>query len=221
LATEGGPDKQEALLKHFRADNIGKSFKTSISALEGGADITTVRDCEAIRKILTTDYPEEKKKWSIMGQSFGGFCCVTYLSACPEGLREVFTTGGLPPLVRHPDLVYKYLFRKVAERNLAYYSKYPEDVGRVKEIVRLITKSPKILLPCGGTLSVLRLRQLGMLFGFHGCLDTVHEMICRFTSDLNQFKFFTRPTLTAFGSMVPFDAMPLYALIHEPIYARG
>lgn len=46
------------------------------------------------------------------------------------------------------------------------------------------------------------------------------EIICRFTSDLNQFGFLTRPSLAAFENMVPFDTMPLYALIHEPIYAR-
>lgn len=27
--------------------------------------------------------------------------------ASPEGLREVFTTGGLPPLVNGPEPVYK------------------------------------------------------------------------------------------------------------------
>ena len=26
----------------------------------------------------------------------------------------VFTTGGLPPLVKHPDQIYKYLFSKLA-----------------------------------------------------------------------------------------------------------
>lgn len=41
---------------------------------------STVKDCEAIRKTLTADFPTGKKKWSAMGQSFGGFCCVTYLS---------------------------------------------------------------------------------------------------------------------------------------------
>ena len=46
------------------------------------------------------------------------------------------------------------------------------------------------------------------------------EIICRFTSDLNQFGFFTRPTLAAFENMVPFDTLPLYALVHEPCYAR-
>ena len=46
------------------------------------------------------------------------------------------------------------------------------------------------------------------------------EIICRFTSDLNQFGFFTRPSLAAFDNMLPFDTMPLYALVHEPCYAR-
>lgn len=93
-----------------------------------------MNDCEAIRKILTADFPEEKQKWSLLGQSFGGFCCVSYLSKFPEGLREVFTSGGLPPLAG-PDVVYEKLFGKVKERNGAYYRKYPEDIQRVKDII--------------------------------------------------------------------------------------
>ncbi|KAL2044873.1 hypothetical protein N7G274_002648 [Stereocaulon virgatum] len=201
LATEGGPAQQAAFLKHFRADSI-------------------VKDCEAIRKTLTVDFPEGKKKWSIIGQSFGGFCSVTYLSRFPEALREVFTTGGLPPLVRHPDQIYKHLFRKVAERNKVYYKKYAEDDHRIKDIIRHI-ENKDIRLPGGGRLSVLRLRQLGMSFGFHGTMDLVHEMITRFTSDLSQFGYFTRPTLTAFSNLLPFDLLPLYAMLHEPCYARG
>ena len=144
----------------------------------------------------------------------------------------------------------------MAERNRAYYRKYEEDIRRVKDLIRYISKE-HVMLPSGGRLSVLRLRQLGMCFGFHGkyrtfygwitwsmltwyiagFLDSVHgkhyiqnrnlppidaskEMICRFTSDLNQFGFFTRPSLAAFENMLPFDTMPLYALIHEPCYAR-
>lgn len=107
-----------------------------------------------------------------------------------QSVIEVFITGGLPPLVQHPDTVYKSLFSqsiaadgnhfngqllgKVAERNQQYYKKYPEDVRRVKDIIRFITKEKDIALPCGGTLSVLRLRQLGIIFGFHHGLDSVH-----------------------------------------------
>ncbi|GMF75568.1 unnamed protein product [Aspergillus oryzae] len=61
LALKGNAIKQAEYLKNFRADNI-------------------VRDCEAVRRCLTVDYPEDKRKWSIIGQSFGGFCAVTYLS---------------------------------------------------------------------------------------------------------------------------------------------
>ena len=169
---------------------------------------------------MTADFPEEKKKWSIIGQSFGGFCAVNYLSRFPEGLQEVFTAGGLPPLVRDPYQLYNKLFRKIKQRNKAYYQKYTEDIHRVKDIVRYIQKED-VKLPSGGRLSVLRLRQLGMYFGFHGTMDTVHEIITRFTSDLNQFGYFTRPTLAAFDGIIPFDLVPLYALLHEPCYAQG
>lgn len=61
LARQGDAIKQAEYLKNFRADSI-------------------VRDCEAIRDVLTQDYPPDQRRWSILGQSFGGFCAVTYLS---------------------------------------------------------------------------------------------------------------------------------------------
>lgn len=48
-----------------------------------------------------------------------------------------------------------------------YYEKYFEDVQRVKDIIRYIQKE-NITLPSGGDFSVLRLRQLGVYFAFHG-----------------------------------------------------
>lgn len=44
LAAEGDSHRQADYLKFFRADSI-------------------VKDCEAIRKTLTKDYPSELKKW--------------------------------------------------------------------------------------------------------------------------------------------------------------
>lgn len=70
----------------------------------------SVRDCEKIREILLGNQEnEENRKWTILGQSFGGFCALTYLSFYPEGLKEVFITAGLAPLVDHPDPVYRSL----------------------------------------------------------------------------------------------------------------
>jgi len=117
LQMRGTNDVQAKYLKLYRADSI-------------------VRDCEAIRKVLTADYPEEKKKWSVMGQSFGGFCILSYLSFFPEGLRESFLFGGLAPITAGPDEVYRRLYNKLIQRNEAYYNKYPEDHPQLPQTFR-------------------------------------------------------------------------------------
>lgn len=174
----------------------------------------------AIRKVLTKDYPDNKKKWSVMGQSFGGFCSLNYLSMHPEGLCEVFTIGGLPPLVKQPDDVYRRLIKKVEERSRAYYFKYPEDISRVKQIAhRLSLKDVRAV--SGGRFSLSKLRQLGLCFGAHGGIDVVHEIIFQLANDLETFDEFTRPTMQKFENLLPFDTGILYALLHEPIYCSG
>ncbi|KAL2809665.1 Alpha/Beta hydrolase protein [Aspergillus granulosus] len=200
LALQGNAIKQAEYLKLFRADNI-------------------VRDCEAVRRCLTTDYPEEKRKWSIIGQSFGGFCAVTYLSMFPEGLTEAFICGGLPPLLNGPDAVYQRTYEKVLERNKAYYSKFPEDVSRVKKIIEYLQQN-KVTVP-SGTLTPQRIQQLGIMFGMHGGLDSVHDLILRATSDLDFFGFLTHPTLVALDSYGGYDNNVIYAILHESIYCQG
>lgn len=161
-------EAQAKYMKHFRADNI-------------------VRDCEAVRLALTEQQrseDEEKRavgkdedwrKWSLIGQSFGGFCCVNYLSFFPKGLREVFITGGLPPVEKSqgPDEVYSRLIHRIRKRNMAYYDKYPEDVSKVKTIIQYL-RDNKIKTPNGGNLSPWRFRAGGQILGFHGCVDTLH-----------------------------------------------
>lgn len=84
-----------------------------------------VRDCEYIRSNLLShkkDAPE--RKWSLLGQSFGGFIALNYLSFFPEGLKEVFLTGGLAPIVEHPDPVYEKTIRELAIFEFIYHSLY-------------------------------------------------------------------------------------------------
>lgn len=73
-------------------------------------------------------------------------------------------------MVDGPDEVYDRLYKKVIQRNEAYYQKYPEDVGRVKMIVGLLQKfgDSTVRLPSEGSLSARRFQQLGLLFGGHG-----------------------------------------------------
>src|ERR1700756_5299230 len=61
LAGLGSARAQADYLANFRADSI-------------------VRDAEIIRRALIGDEP-----WTVLGQSYGGFCAVTYLSLAPEG----------------------------------------------------------------------------------------------------------------------------------------
>ncbi|KAK5721536.1 hypothetical protein LTR15_006125 [Elasticomyces elasticus] len=204
LGMRGGNETQAKYLKYFRADSI-------------------VKDCEAIRQSLTADYPDEKKKWSIVGQSYGGFCSVTYLSFHPEGLRESFMFGGLQPLVGSPDDVYRRLYKKVIERNEAYYAKFPEDVARVKTIMKYLSRfgDGKIKLPSEGTLSRRRFRQIGIMLGFHGGVDTVHDIVLQAAYDVESFGHLTRATLSAIDQATSFDDHIFYAIMHEPIYCNG
>ena len=213
---QGDLAAQVQYLKHFRADNA-------------------VRDLEAIRKALTSDYPAEKKKWSIWGQSYGGFVALTYLSYYPQGLREVFSTGGLAPITqKQPDEIYKRLFAKVLERNRKYYAKYPEDQHRMAKIMRYLNriKTEEVEedglhmpsndhMPAGGILTQLRFRAMGISFGAHGGFDDIHNIVLRCANDLETLGYLSRPTLSRIENSGAYDNQPLYAILHEAIYCQG
>ncbi|CAK5277288.1 unnamed protein product [Mycena citricolor] len=189
-------------LKHFRADSI-------------------VRDCEAIRKIMLGHKRDpEDRKWTILGQSFGGFCAITYLSFFPEGLKEVFMTGGLACLDECPDRLYASQIPILRKRNDIYYNKYPQDIKRVRDILSYL-ESNDVRLPNGGRLSVSRWLQLGIQFGATGGIDRIHQIVFRVTNDLELYGRMTFKTLQGLESQYTFDGNPIYAILHEPIYCQG
>ncbi|KAJ7772017.1 alpha/beta-hydrolase [Mycena maculata] len=189
-------------LKHFRADSI-------------------VKDCEEIRKILLGDKPNpEDRKWTVMGQSYGGFCAITYLSFFPSALKEVFLTGGLAPLDSDPDRVYASLIPIIRKRNEIYYKKYPQDVKRVRDILAYL-ETNNVILPNGGQLTVNRWLHLGIQFGATGGIDRIHQNVFRVTNDLELFGNLTFKTLQTIESQYSFDGNPIYAILHEPLYCQG
>jgi pimeloyl-ACP methyl ester carboxylesterase len=164
LGLRGDEAVQAQYLRSFRADSI-------------------VRDCEAVRMVLTEGMPPEKRRWSIMGQSYGGFCATTYLSFAPHSLREAFIFGGLQPLVSQPDEVYRATYKKVMERNKAYYEKYPEDISRVQRVVTFLQRFGNTTVrdtSDTGYMSARRFMSLGLYFGFHGMYQL--SLLC-ITSD--------------------------------------
>ena len=126
LANKGGPEEQAKYLSFFRADSI-------------------VRDAEVVRKALV---PSESYggRWSLLGQSYGGFCCTTYLSLAPSSLIEVLMTGGIPPNIHLPssaDQVYRALYHRVLLQNKRYYERFPQDVALVRDIVAHLSSQPQ------------------------------------------------------------------------------
>lgn len=181
------PEAQAAYLAHFRADSI-------------------VRDAEVIRKELGVD------RWSLLGQSFGGFCSMTYLSFFPDALREVYITGGLSPIGRPVDDVYAATYARQAERNVAYFERYPEDRARVRNIVARL-ENEDIRLPNGDRLTSRRFLQLGHGLGGSAGPEAVHHVL--------ELPFPSRAFLHDIEPGFGIARNPIYATLHEACYADG
>ncbi|HXD54302.1 MAG TPA: alpha/beta fold hydrolase [Solirubrobacteraceae bacterium] len=183
----GSPEEQARYLTHFRADSI-------------------VADAEAIRAELGVE------RWSVLGQSFGGFCALRYLSAAPGGLREVLFTGGVPPLRAGIDEVYRATFARMRERNECFFGRYPEDRARLLALLEQAREAP-LELPGGDPLTPARIRQLGHQLGMSDGCERLHYILelpagsPAFLHDVEHATSFARN--------------PIYAVLHEACWANG
>jgi pimeloyl-ACP methyl ester carboxylesterase len=186
------PQQQADYLALFRADSI-------------------VADAELIRGQVTGGEP-----WSVLGQSFGGFCTTTYLSFAPQGLREALLTGGLPGLHTHADDVYRLTYPKVAELNQAHYERYPQDVAQARRVAAALA-SAETRLPSGARLTVGMFQTLGqMLGGGDGSADLHYLLENPFAGGALSDDFLYRVQ-----DQLSFASGPLYALVHEACYGQG
>jgi pimeloyl-ACP methyl ester carboxylesterase len=191
LARLGSPQEQADYLARFRADAI-------------------VADAELIRKQLTGGRP-----WSILGQSFGGFCAVTYLSHAPEGLREALITGGLPGLDVSADDVYRATYPLVAQKNAEHYARYPGDVQQAIQIARRLAAGD-VRLPDGARLTVGAFQSLGRMLGYSTGSHTLHYLL----EDPFAGGGLSDDFLYQVQARLTFSAGPMYALLHEACYAQ-
>ena len=163
ITAVGAPQIQAEYVELFRADSI-------------------IADAEAIREVLLAS--RKDKRWSTIGQSFGGFLTLSYLSFAPQSLRDSRITAGLAPIRTTVDNVYQHTFDRMAERLTDHRF---QMAGHY----------------LGG-----RWRERGL----HYFLETAFAEGDDRLSD--QF-------LSSMSSEVSFLANPLYALMHETIYADG
>jgi len=188
----GMSDKDMAeYLTWFRADNI-------------------VRDAEQIRENLIGN-----NKWSVLGQSFGGFCATHYLSFYPDSLDKVFITGGLPPLNAHPDDIYRSTYKRVIEKNKLFYQIFPEAKINARRIADYLLRN-KVYLPNGDQLSVERFQQLGLNLGFNDGMATLNFLFEKaFINKKLSYSF-----LKGVLSIQSFDTNPIFTVLHEACYAQ-
>ena len=191
LARLGSAQAQADYLTHFRADSI-------------------VLDAELIRRDLT-DAP-----WSVLGQSFGGMCTVTYLSFAPHGIREAFITGGLPGLTVTADDIYRHTYRTVAAKNTAHYERYPDDVETARRVAEHLADHD-VRLPDGAPLSVQAFQSVGVMLGQSDGSHQLHYLLENPFADGS----LTDAFLYSVMDHLSFHSAPLYALLHEPSYAQG
>ncbi|MFI6878934.1 alpha/beta fold hydrolase [Streptomyces sp. NPDC050400] len=196
LPLRGDVHAQAEYLTHFRADSI-------------------VRDCELIRHEVTGG-----ATWTVLGQSFGGFCAVRYLSAAPEGLTAALITGGLPTLDGHADDVYRAAYPRIERKVRAHYARYPMDVERAREIATYVQEHEPTL-PNGYRLTLEAFQSLGIWLGGSDGSDRLHHLLedafVRTPAGRELSDAFLEQTAAALS----YAAHPLYAVVHEAIYAQG
>ena len=185
---EATASQQAQYLTHFRADAI-------------------VADAELMREHLGA------ASWSLLGQSFGGFTTLRYLSAAAGSVDTALFTGGLPAVGPGMDDVYATTWQGMIGRSERYWARFPADRDRFRRLADA-ADAGRLRLPDGQRVGVERLRRLGHLLGASQGAERLHHLL-----DLD-------PAAPAFAhdlaAALPFGGRnPLYAVIHESCWADG
>ena len=183
-----GSEAVAEYLTHLRADSI-------------------VRDCEAMREHLSAE------TWSVLGQSFGGFTTLAYLSTDADSLADVFITGGLSAVDRHPDEVYALCYDKMRAASEQYYRRFPQHRDVMRGLVDRAAAGD-IVLPDGEVVSPSRLRSVGSALGTNEGWQTLWSLLERDAAS-NAFRHDLMHALPYSGRN------PLYFVFHESSYASG
>ncbi|WP_454050440.1 alpha/beta fold hydrolase [Cellulomonas sp. Marseille-Q8402] len=172
-----------------------------------------VEDAEAVRRGIYGG-----RRWATLGQSYGGFLTLTYLSRHPEALTACYVTGGLPGIAATAEDVYARTFSRQAARNAAFARRHPEDVALLGALADRLAAGD-VRLPDGDPFTVQRLQTLGMPLGMSTGVDALHWLLD--TVDLDGDGVPDDAFALAVQTQTGFDANPLYAVLQEVIYHQG
>lgn len=188
--------QQSEYLSHFRADNI-------------------IRDAESIRQQLVAD-----DKWSILGQSFGGFCVLKYLNDAPHGVAEAYITGGIPSLSRSADEVYQATYQRVIAKNNDFFTRFSDAQDLVKSLAQHISDN-EVRLATGEQLTVEMLQLLGINIGMEQGPESVYYLLEHALISTPSGTIVNPLFLAHFCQLLDYNTNPIFALLHESIYCQN
>ncbi len=204
-----------------RSSRVDGHWITTVGSAEDQADVLAcfrqdaiVADAEHVRRTVYGG-----ARWATLGQSYGGFLTLAYLSSAPEALTACYVTGGLIGIEADAETVYRRTYPRMERRDAEYDRRYPQDRSRLSTIADHLTGGG-VRLPNGDPFTVERLQALGMRFGMSTGFEQLHWLLDTAWSRT------TAPTLSdGFTSAVQeatgFDDNPLYAVLQESIYQQG
>lgn len=193
IASIGDDAAAAEYLKHFRADSI-------------------VADAEHLRRTVFGDKP-----WSTLGQSYGGFLTLSYLSLAPEGLAACYVTGGLASVWPDVSEVYRRTYPRTEAKNGEFYARYPHDVAQVERIADRLADND-VLLPDGDVLTIRRFQSLGIDFGMKPGYERMHWLVDEaFGRDGELSETFLSQVLARSS----YADNPLFAVMQESIYGSA
>ncbi|GAA3800656.1 alpha/beta fold hydrolase [Cellulomonas soli] len=171
-----------------------------------------VEDAEAVRAQVFGG-----RRWATLGQSYGGFLTLTYLSRHPEALTACYVTGGLPGVTASAPDVYRATYPRQAARNRELARLYPDDPAVLGRLADRLAAGD-VRLPTGDPFSVRRLQTLGGPLGMSTGIDALHWLLeTAFDEDGEPSAAFAATVAQQTG----FDTNPLYAVLQEVIYHQG
>jgi len=202
-----------------RSSRIDKTLISKLSA-EAGRDYllkfradSIVADCEHLRKTVYSG-----RLFETLGQSYGGFITLAYLSQAPEGLAACYITGGLVGLEASAHDVYQLTYQRVIEKNQIYYARYPDDAKIMAKIAECLTNE-KVLLPDGDVLTLERFQSIGILLGMGPGIDQVHWLMDEAFAGSDKAQL-SDVFLEQVMNITSYHEGPLFAVIHESIYGQ-
>ncbi|WP_449386600.1 alpha/beta fold hydrolase [Cellulomonas soli] len=172
-----------------------------------------VEDAEAVRAQVYGG-----RRWATLGQSYGGFLTLTYLSRHPEALTSCYVTGGLPGITATAADVYRATYPRQAARNRELARLYPGDVAVLDRLADRLAVGD-VRLPTGDPFSVRRLQALGAPLGMSTGVDALHWLLDTAFDDGGDEP--SAAFLAAVGQQTGLDSNPLYAVLQELIYHQG